>query len=90
MDGLSTMMFPELNIEKGRLVEENFTQYQLLFMPDAPKKIEVHFVKSANNPTGLGEPTLPPVAPAVCNAIFAATGIRVRQFPLTRTSLKWS
>ncbi len=90
VDGLSTMMFPELNIEKGRLVEENFTQYQLLFMPDAPKKIEVHFVKSANNPTGLGEPTLPPVAPAVCNAIFAATGIRVRQFPLTRTSLKWS
>ena len=90
VDGLSTMWFPSLNFEKGRLVEDNFDSYPLLFMPDAPKSIEVHFVKSANNPTGLGEPTLPPVAPAVCNAIFAATGIRVREFPLTRTSLKWS
>lgn len=90
VDGLSTMWFPSLNFEKGRLVEDNFDSYPLLFMPDSPKSIEVHFVKSANNPTGLGEPTLPPVAPAVCNAIFAATGIRVRDFPLTRTSLKWS
>jgi isoquinoline 1-oxidoreductase beta subunit len=90
VDGLSTMLYPALNLEKGRMVETNFDDYQLALMPDAPKKIEVHFVKSANNPTGLGEPTLPPVAPAVCNAIFAATGIRVREFPLTRTSLKWS
>jgi isoquinoline 1-oxidoreductase beta subunit len=90
VDGLSTMLYPALNLEKGRMVESNFDDYQLAFMPDAPRKIEVHFIKSANNPSGLGEPTLPPVAPAVGNAIFAATGIRVREFPLTRTSLKWS
>lgn len=90
VDGISTLMFPELNIEHGRIVQANFNEYPLLRMPDAPPKIEVHFLKTNFPVTGLGEPALPPLAPAVCNAIFAATGKRVRQFPLSRVDLRWS
>jgi isoquinoline 1-oxidoreductase beta subunit len=90
VDALSTFMFPALDVEKGRIVQSNFDEYELLRMPDAPTKIEVHFLKTNNGPTGLGEPAFSALAPAVCNAIFAATGIRVRELPLSRTSLKWS
>ena len=90
IDGLSTLLFPELDIQDGRVLQSNFHDYPLLRMPDAPKKIEVHFLKTEFATTGLGEPALPPLAPAVCNAIFAATGHRVRQLPLSRTNLKWS
>jgi isoquinoline 1-oxidoreductase beta subunit len=90
VDGLSAAWRQELNIERGRIVEANFAEYQLLRMPDAPKKIECHFLKSDNPPTGLGEPVLPPLAPAVANAIFAATGKRIRQLPFSKTDLSWS
>jgi isoquinoline 1-oxidoreductase beta subunit len=90
IDGLSTMMFPALDIEKGRIVQSNFHDYGLLRMPDAPTRIETHFIRTDNPVTGLGEPALPPLAPAVCNAIFAATGKRVRQLPLSKTDLSWS
>ena len=59
-------------------------------MTNAPTKIETHFLASNNPTTGLGEPAIPPIAPAVGNAIFAACGKRVRQFPLSRTDLRWS
>jgi len=90
VDGIGTLMFPELSLDHGRFTQSNFGEYQLIRMPDAPTKIEVHFLKSEYPTTGLGEPAIPPVAPAVCNAIFAATGKRVRQFPLSRTDLRWS
>lgn len=90
IDGLSTLMFPELNLENGRIVQSNFHDYQLLRIGDAPAKIEMHFVKSDQPVTGLGEPPLPPLAPAVCNAIFAATGKRVRELPLSKVDLSWS
>lgn len=89
IDGLSTLMHPELNIEGGRVVQSNFHDYKLLRMPEAPPTIDVHFLKTDYPVTGLGEPVLPPLAPAVCNAIFAATGIRVRELPLSKTDLRW-
>lgn len=90
VDGLGTLLFPELNIERGRIVQSNFNDYPLIRITDAPAKIEVHFVKTDYPVTGLGEPAFPPLAPAVCNAIFAATGKRVRQLPLSRIDLRWS
>ncbi len=90
IDGLGVLMTQELTIERGRAVQSNFTDYPLIRITDAPLKIETHFLKTTYPTTGLGEPALPPVAPAICNAIFAATGKRVRQMPLSRTDLRWS
>jgi len=89
-DGLSAAWRQELSIRRGRVVQGNLNEYPMLRMPDAVRQIEIHFLKSNYPPTGLGEPALPPLAPAVSNAIFAATGIRVRQFPISRTDLSWS
>ena len=80
IDGFSTMGL-EISIENGRIQETNFDRYPLLRMTKAPK-VDVHFIQSDFSPTGVGEPALPPFAPAVCNAIFAATGHRVRTLPL--------
>ncbi len=90
IDGLGTLMFAELDIQRGRIVQRNLPDYPMISMADSPTRIEVHFLKSDQPVTGLGEPALPPLAPAVCNAIFAATGVRVRQMPLSRVSLAWS
>lgn len=90
IDGLSTLMYPELNIEHGSIVQSNFSAYPILRIPQTPGSIEVHFLKTDFPVTGLGEPAFPPLAPAVCNAIFAATGKRVRQLPLSHTDLSWT
>jgi isoquinoline 1-oxidoreductase subunit beta len=84
IDGLSTMLALELSLENGRIAPANFDAYPLLRIAHAPQ-VDVHFVDSDFSPTGVGEPALPPVAPAICNAIFAATGDRVRRLPLTRS-----
>jgi isoquinoline 1-oxidoreductase beta subunit len=90
IDGLNAAWRQELDIQNGRVVQTNFHEYTMLRIPDAPRAIEIHFLKTDFPPTGLGEPALPPLAPAVCNAIFAATGRRVRQLPISRTGLAWA
>ena len=79
--GLSAMVGEEVRIEGGAAVPTNFHQYPLLKLAQAPA-CTVHIVESDEPPGGVGEPGLPPVAPAVCNAIFAATGTRIRRLPL--------
>ncbi len=87
IDGLSTMLGLEISIEGGRVQQSNFHQYPILRIGDAPQ-VEVHFIESDFPPTGLGEPALPPLAPAVCNAIFAASGHRLRELPLAREGFR--
>lgn len=86
IDGLSTFMSLGLSIENGRIRESNFDQYNMLRMAEAPE-VDVHFIQSDFHPTGLGEPGLPPLAPAVANAIFTATGRRVRSMPLSSNGM---
>lgn len=89
IDGLSAMWLQAVDFAGGRVTQSNFHDYPLLRMPEAPASIEVHFLRSDNPTSGLGEPALPPVAPAVCNAIARATGHRVRELPLSRVDLRW-
>src|SRR5262249_47258434 len=79
--GLANAMRAQITIEKGRVAQSNFNDYQPLRMNEAPK-IEAHFVESTESPTGAGEPPVPPLAPALCNAIYAATKKRVRKLPI--------
>ncbi|MFT7652750.1 MAG: isoquinoline 1-oxidoreductase beta subunit [Limisphaerales bacterium] len=82
IDGLSAMMAQKITFENGRVEQSNFHDYEVLRISDAPR-VDTHFIQSDYGPTGLGEPALPPLAPAVGNAIFAATGERVRKMPLS-------
>ena len=83
IDGFSTAMGQEIGFENGRITQHNFDSYPLLRIANAPK-VESYFIQSDFTPTGIGEPALPPIAPAIANAIFAATGHRVRTLPLTK------
>jgi isoquinoline 1-oxidoreductase subunit beta len=86
MDGLSAALNQAVHIENGKAKEGNFDSYKLMRMKEAPA-IEVHLVDSEAGPEGLGEMTLPPVAAALCNAIFAATGKRIRKLPVNLASV---
>ncbi|HEY2036715.1 MAG TPA: molybdopterin cofactor-binding domain-containing protein [Steroidobacteraceae bacterium] len=81
LDGLGAALHQAITIEGGRVVQENFNTFGLLRMREAPP-LEVHFRVTDNPPTGLGEPPLPPVLPALCNALHAVTGKRIRKLPV--------
>jgi isoquinoline 1-oxidoreductase beta subunit len=89
VDGLGTIWLQEMTYEDGRAVQSNFHDFPLLRINASPERVAVHFLQSANPPTGLGEPTYPVVPPAICNAIFAATGKRIRQWPINKSDLSW-
>ena len=79
--GLTAALYGDLNLEAGAVKESNFHDYRMLRMNESPE-IEVVIVDSGTEPTGVGEPGLPPIAPAVANAVFKATGQRLRSLPL--------
>jgi isoquinoline 1-oxidoreductase subunit beta len=83
--GLTAALYGEITIERGRVAQSNFGDYRMLGLAEMPE-IEVHLVRSDAAPSGVGEAGLPPIAPAVCNAIFAGTGKRIRRLPIGRVA----
>jgi isoquinoline 1-oxidoreductase beta subunit len=84
---LTAALYGEITVENGRVQQTNFNTYPMLRINETPV-IEVHILDSGEAPGGLGEPGVPSVAPAVCNAIFAATGTRLRSLPIRPEALK--
>ena len=90
IDGLSEAMSQKITIEKGRVEQTNFHQHTMVRLAQSPPAIEIHFLTSNNRPTGMGEPSLPPIVPALTNAILAETGVRVRSLPLSDSGFSWA
>ena len=84
IDGIGAAFYGEVPIANGRATSRNFGDYRLIRMREAPLEIEAHFIQSRLRPTGFGEPPLPPIAPAVANAIAALTGERIRMMPFMK------
>ena len=79
--GLTAALYGEITLERGRVKQSNFHDYPMLHLAEMPD-VEVHVVPSTDKQGGIGEPSVGPIAPAVCNAIFAATGKRIRKLPI--------
>jgi len=88
IEAMSQMLW-EISIDNGHTVQTNFNRYPAIRMATAPPEIEVHFVHNNYPPMGLGEPMLPPVLPAIANAIFAVTGKRIRTLPITKSGFQF-
>jgi isoquinoline 1-oxidoreductase beta subunit len=88
LDGIAEALDQEITIANGKAEQANFNTFSLLRMRQAPP-IEVHFKITDNPPTGLGEPALPPVVPALCSEIYQATGNRIRTLQISKTDFKW-
>lgn len=84
--GLTQTLKGQITIDKGRVQQANFDTYDMIRMNEMPV-VDVHIVPSEENPTGMGEPAVPPLAPAICNAVFAATGKRIRHLPIAAEDL---
>jgi isoquinoline 1-oxidoreductase beta subunit len=87
IEGLGHALHLQITLADGKVQQSNFTDYPLIRINEAPP-VEVKFLKTDFPPTGLGEPALPPAIPALTNAIFAASGKRVRSLPITKDMLK--
>ncbi len=85
-DAISATLYESVNMVEGKVVEQNFDRYQKLRISESPE-VEVHFVKSDDHPQGLGEPSYPVLIPALCNAVYAASGQRIRELPLKNYGL---
>jgi isoquinoline 1-oxidoreductase subunit beta len=85
--GTSLALYGEITATNGAVDQSNFNDYQVARMKTAPREVHVHIVDSTAPPGGVGEPGLPGFAPALCNAIFAATGKRIRELPLSKAGL---
>ncbi|HZJ30443.1 MAG TPA: molybdopterin cofactor-binding domain-containing protein [Vicinamibacterales bacterium] len=85
--GVGLAMFGEITATNGRIDQKNFDGFRVARMNDAPVQVDVHFVESGNLPTGVGEPGVPPVIAALANAIYAATGKRLREMPFSKQKL---
>ncbi len=84
---LSAILHDEITLERGRVQQKNFDDYRILTIDEVPK-IEIHIIKSTDPVGGIGEPSVPPTAPAILNAIFAATGKRIRRVPIRPEDLR--
>jgi isoquinoline 1-oxidoreductase subunit beta len=85
--GTSIALMSEITAKEGRIEQSNFTNYAVAHHQQAPRETRVHLVPSTAPPAGVGEPGVPPMAPAICNAIFAATGKRIRELPIRRVAM---
>ena len=88
--GTSIARYGEITAKNGAVEQSNFHDYQVTRLPEAPRQTNVHIVENDAPPAGVGEPGVPPFVPAFCNAIYVATGKRVRELPLSKTNFSKS